>query len=107
MNMATKCKMVTNLEQEKPRCPPSLARVPKTRIRLEEFITKRMLKMFSIIAETGKKAKKSSLEEDPRTWETNTTFLEMKSTVSLKVINDLAERVVSLTQTLNASLTKD
>lgn len=45
--------------------PCHLQGVPETRVRLEEFITKRTVKIFSITAKTEKKAKKSPLKETP------------------------------------------
>lgn len=83
--------------------------VPEIGVGLEEFVTKRTLKMFSVVDEQMKGKEKSSfLNEDPETWETNTTFLEMKtSAASLKVMSGIAERAVFLIQMFNASLTKD
>lgn len=39
VNMATKHKMVTNLEQEKPICSCHLKGAPEIRVGLEEFVT--------------------------------------------------------------------
>lgn len=50
--------------------------VPEIRVRLEEIVTKRMLKMFNVTAEQGKeKSELSFLKEDPGKWEMNATFL--------------------------------
>ncbi|KAG0727259.1 hypothetical protein GWK47_035034 [Chionoecetes opilio] len=107
VDVATKRKMVTNLEREKkPGCPRRLQGVPEIGVELDAFVTKRTLKMFSVIAEQGMvKVKSSFLKEDPGTWETN--LVMKKSAGSLKVVNDAAERAVSLVQTFNASLNKD
>lgn len=57
----TKLKMVTNLKWEKSGWHCCLQGVPEIRERLEEFVTKRTLKMFSVIAEQGKEKAKSSI----------------------------------------------
>lgn len=74
VNITTKRKMVNNFErQKKPGCPRRLQGVPEIGVGLEEFVTKRTLKMFSLIAEQRKGADKSSfLNENPKTWETST-----------------------------------
>lgn len=76
---------------------------------LEKFVAKRTLKMFNGITEQGKESAESFfLWEDPRKWETNIMFLEMKkSEGSLKVLYDGAEIAVSLIWIFNTSLTKD
>lgn len=50
VGMVTKHKMVANLEQMSG-CPSHLQGVPEIGAGLEEFLTKRMLKIFNIIAE--------------------------------------------------------
>lgn len=110
VDVVTKGKMVANLERgEKSGCPRRLKEVPETGIGLDEFVTKRTLKLFSAITEHGtEKAKSSFLKDAPDTWEKNQTFQEMKkSAKSLNVVNDAAERAVSLVESYNASLTKD
>lgn len=50
--------------------------------------------------------KTNFLRTDPSTWETNEEYLSGKKTVgSLKVVNDIAERGVSLISSFNSVLT--
>ena len=59
VDVATKRKMVTNLEREKkPGCSRRLHAVPEIGVGLEEFVTKRTLKMFSVMTDHGKEKAK-------------------------------------------------
>jgi len=52
------------------------------------------------------KTETNFLRTDPSTWDTNKEFLSGKKTVeSLKVVNDIAKRVVSLISSFNSVLT--
>jgi len=48
------------------------------------------------------------LKNDPKSWESNTDFVNAKNIInSLTIINDTAERAVKLMDDFNASLTLD
>lgn len=65
--------------------------------KLSDLVTNQTIHLFDAL-----NIKTNFLRTDPSTWETNKEFLSGKKTVgSLKVVNDIAERGVSLISSFN------
>lgn len=75
---------------------------------LEDYVTKRSLKLFNLLSLNGEEEAKVFLAMHPSEWSRDTTFQSFKAKVRLlKVVNDCAERGVALIQAFNGVLTKD
>lgn len=69
--------------------------------KLSDFVTNQTIHLFEAL-----NIETNFLWTDPSTWETNKEFLSGKKAVeSLKVVNDIAERGVSLISSFNSVLT--
>jgi len=81
----------------------------KLKVRAVELAVKKSLDLVTnqtILLFETLNIKKNFLRTDPSAWETNKEFLSRKKTVeSLKVVNDIAERGVSLISSFNSVLT--
>jgi hypothetical protein len=68
---------------------------------LSDLVTNKTLKLFEALD-----IQTNFLRTDQTTWDTNTEFINgNKKVQSLKVVNDLAERGISLISSFNAVLT--
>ena len=70
-------------------------------IQLSRFVTKNTMNLFTALGITT-----DFVQQHPSTWNTNNSFQEARCRISnLKVVNDAAERGVSLIQSFNAVIT--
>src|SRR6218665_1826551 len=75
---------------------------------LSEYVTSRSMMFFDLLSTNGQEESKSFLLKPPALWSDDATFQEMSAKVKLmKVVNDTAERGISLIQNYNSALTKD
>ena len=70
---------------------------------LSDFVTERSMNLF-----TALKIDPTFLTDDPATWPSRPAYVDAKQkVVSMKVINDCAERAVKLATDFNNALTND
>ena len=106
----TKKKMVKSLQR------PSLPDVPRRLkinnesepLQLEDLVTERTKSFFDVLMEKGKEKSEWFLKKPPIKWTDDSlfkTFCELSSRMT--VVNDAAERGISLIEKYNDILTKD
>ena len=106
----TKEKMVQNLQRPKLPVLPRRLQIANAEehLKLEDFVTKRTSSFFDLLMKRGKERSQSFLEKPIREWTDDPLFNELRDRCSrLKVVNDTAERGISLIQKYNDTLTKD
>lgn len=68
---------------------------------MSDFVSKNTLKLFAVLD-----IPQDFLNQNPDTWENNKDFVDgCKRVQNLKVVNDAAERGISLIQTFNGIIT--
>jgi hypothetical protein len=75
---------------------------------LSEYVTSRSMLFFDLLSTNGQEEAKLFLLKPPALWSDDAKFKEMSAKIKLlKVVNDTAERGISLIQSYNSALTKD
>lgn len=106
----TKEKMAVNLQR------PMLPKLPRRlkvssdpqQIKLEDLVTERTHTFFDVLMEEGKRKSQSFLTKHPAKWSEDPIFRELRQRSSrMAVVNDTAERGISLIEKYNNCLTKD
>lgn len=110
ISLEMKRKMVQNLNIEGHPESPSRILLPVEKImssEISDFVTNNTLFFFdTILNEEITKVNQNFLKNDPSTWETNENFINAKEILKkLLVVNDIAERGVSLITRFNTVLT--
>ena len=83
-------------------------RSPIKKVDLQDFVTKRTSAFFNMLMENGEPKSQQFLQTSPKKWLENPIYCEMQILASkVKVVNDTAERGISLIQQYNERLTKD
>lgn len=110
VTMETKEKMVQNLQRPQlPDCPRRLQIKDKgEHLKLEDLVTKRTSSFFDVLIEGGIATSQTFLKKPPGQWTDDPLYNDLRARSSqLKVVNDTAERGISLIQKYNETLTKD
>jgi hypothetical protein len=106
----TKERMVQNLQRPSlPGTPRRLKITDKVPdLKLEDLVTKRTSDFFDVLMTGGKAKSQSFLKKSPGQWADDPFFKELRDRcIQMKVVNDTAERGISLIQKYNETLTKD
>ena len=104
VNVDIKRKMVLALNKEGQKSPPCRIKLDEITLQekdLSNFVTNNTKKLFVAFG-----IPQCFLNEDPMTWQTNESFIEGYRRIrNLKVVNDAAERGISMVQSFNTVLT--
>ena len=77
-------------------------------LKLEGLITERTASIFDVLMEGGKEKSLSFLKKPPQQWKDDSIFNEFcELSACMTVVNDAAERGISLIEKYNDTLTKD
>ena len=103
----TKAAMVANSMKEPNRSCPR--RIPAKEFNfsypLQHYVTSRSLKIFDLVCSESEKSL-DFLKQDPSTWPTDVNYRKITEKIkNLKVVNDCAERAISLIESYNSTLT--
>ena len=104
-----KQKMIENLNRE---CfEEDLHRVDAGSIKnfeLQNFVTKKTNSFFNLLATDGYTIAQHFLCKPPEVWDNDEHFIKLRGLAAqIKVVNDCAERSISLMEKFNTTLTKD
>ena len=109
VSMETKERMVHNLQRPQLPGPPrrlqAIGNVEN--LKLEDSVTRRTRSFFNVLMEGGTEKSESFIEKPPGQWQNDPVYNELRDRSSrMKVVNDTAERGISLIQKYNETLTK-
>lgn len=77
-------------------------------LKIENFVSDRTFTLFNVLHENGEQMAKEFLNLNPSLWSNNKSYVELKKrSYNMNVVNDVAERGVSLAEKYNETLTKD
>jgi hypothetical protein len=75
---------------------------------LDAYVTEKTANIFDVLIENGKISAKIFLDKESSEWPDDPTYLQFQEKAAkMKVVNDCAERGVSLIQQYNQTLMKD
>ena len=76
--------------------------------KLEDLVTERTTSLFDVLMDEGKEKSQSFLLKPPKHWTDDPIFKELRElALHVTVVNDVAERGISLIEKYNNTLTKD
>lgn len=111
VSLETKDKMVQNLNRPKKTNFPrriDAGTMMGDNVQLESFVTERTLAFFDMLADDGKRKCKQFLKLPSINWPSDKVYVELQEKcTNIRVVNDTAERGISLIQKYNQTLTKD
>ncbi|KAK0053559.1 hypothetical protein Bpfe_017019 [Biomphalaria pfeifferi] len=110
VSASIKEKMVQNLLR------PALADIPRRvkltseseQLKLEDLVTERTTSFFDVLMEEGKEKSQTFLKKPPGQWTSDPVFKKFYELAAhMTVVNDVAERGISLIEKYNDTLTKN
>jgi hypothetical protein len=110
VSASTKEKMVQNIHR------PPLADTPRRlkltseseQLKLEDLVTERTTSFFDVLMEEGKEKSQTFLKKPPGQWTSDPVFkMFYELAAHMRVVNDVAERGISLIEKYNDTLTKN